>query len=106
MSNDNGLVIRLCGEYPEGFEPINLESNPDFIFTNDPAYEIVKLYDYDENSVFVNSFIECEHYVSGGWGFNQLINNELFYQEIFIYLVIFGIIITFLKPKIIKYIKN
>ena len=45
MSNDNDLVIRLCGEYPEGFEPINLESNPDFIFTNDPAYEIVKLYE-------------------------------------------------------------
>jgi len=39
-------------------------------------------------------------------GFDQLKNNELFYQEIFIYVVIFGIMITFLKPKIIKYIKN
>ena len=38
--------------------------------------------------------------------FDQLKNNELFYQEIFIYVVIFGIIITFLKPKIAKYIKN
>ena len=26
------------------------------------------------NTVFVNSFIECEHYVTGGWSFKP--NNE------------------------------
>tara|TARA_B100000212_G_C27227628_1_gene470120 strand:+ start:344 stop:670 length:327 start_codon:yes stop_codon:yes gene_type:complete len=81
MSSHKDTVIRLCGEYPEGFEPINLDSNPNFVFTNDPGYEIVKLYDYDENSVFVNSFIECEHYVSGGWDFLPEQRNETFYHN-------------------------
>ena len=27
MSNNNDTVERLCGEYPEGFEPLNLERN-------------------------------------------------------------------------------
>ena len=75
MSNNNDTVERLCGEYPEGFEPLNLESNPNFVFTNDPDYEVVNLYDFDENTVSVNSFIECEHYVSGGWSFH--LNKEM-----------------------------
>ena len=103
---EKDTVVKICGEYPENFKPIDVSNNPNFVFENNSSYPAVQLYDIDENTVFVNSFLECEHYVSGGWGFNQLINNELFYQEIFIYVVIFGIMITFLKPKIIKYIKN
>ena len=56
MSNNNDTVERLCGEYPEGFEPLNLESNPNFVFTNDPDYEVVNLYDFDENTVSVKLF--------------------------------------------------
>ena len=100
------LVEEICGSYPEGFKKADILSDPNYVFVNDPNYTTRQLFDSENNKVFVNSFIECEHYVSGGWGFNQLINNELFYQEIFTYVVIFGIMITFLKPKIIKYIKN
>ena len=100
------IVEQICGSYPEGFKKADILSDPNYVFVNDPNYPTRQLFDSENNKVFVNSFIECEHYVSGGWGFDQLKNNELFYQEIFIYVVIFGIMITFLKPKIIKYIKN
>ena len=42
-------------------------NDPNFIFENDPSYQGVKLWDQDGNAAFVNSFLECEHYVSGGW---------------------------------------
>ena len=102
----NKDVVILCGEYPENHIAPNIGNDPTYVFVNDPGFEQVRLFDQDGNTVLVNSFIECEHYVSGGWGFDQLKNNELFYQEIFIYVVIFGIMLTFLKPKIIEYIKN
>ena len=38
--------------------------------------------------------------------FQELKNSELFYQELFMYAVIFGLFITLLKPKIIEFIKN
>ena len=88
MSNNNDTVERLCGEYPEGFEPLNLESNPNFVFTNDPDYEVVNLYDFDENTVSVNSFIECEHYVSGGWSFTPEQRNETFYHNSLLFIAV------------------
>ena len=36
---------------------------------NDPSYEQVRLFDEDGNTVLVNSFIECEHYVNGTWNY-------------------------------------
>lgn len=60
-------IEELCGNYPEDFLSVDISSNPNFIFENDPSYEAVTLYDIDENVVTVNSFLECEHYVSGGW---------------------------------------
>ena len=60
-------ITGICGNYPENFTKLDISSNPDFIFENDPSYEGVKLWDLDGNTVFVNSFLECEHYVSGGW---------------------------------------
>ena len=60
-------VVKICGPYPENFEPVEISPTEIFIFKNDPNFEAVKVFDIDKNSVFVNSFIECEHYVKGGW---------------------------------------
>jgi len=96
MSSDNDIVIRLCGEYPEGFEKLDIESNPNFVFTNDSGYETINLYDYDENVVSVNSFAECEHYVTGGWDLIPEQRNETFYLNSLlftaVFLITFGII--------------
>ena len=65
--SEQKLVVQICGPYPENFEPVQILSDKIYIFENDPNYSAVKVFDIDKNSVFVNSFKECEHYVSGGW---------------------------------------
>lgn len=74
-------VIRICGQYPENFEKQEIASNPDFIFVNDQSYTQVKVFDVEENYVFVNSFTECEHYVTGGWHFDPIFNYEIMLQS-------------------------
>ena len=87
MSNDNDTVIRLCGEYPEGFEKLNLESNPDFVFTNDPAYEIVNLYDFDENTVSVKLLLSVNiMYLEGGIYLNK--EMKLFITTLFLFIAV------------------
>ena len=60
-------VERICGTKVGEYSLENIQNNPNFIFENDPSYDGVKLWDSDGNTAFVNSFLECEHYVSGGW---------------------------------------
>ena len=91
-------VIELCGDYPNDFTPINIESNPNYVFENDPNYPVVQLYDAEENTVFVNSFIECEHYVTGGWDFSPYESNEFnYYINISVLLVVGVILYSYLK---------
>jgi hypothetical protein len=54
---EDELIINICGKHPEDFVDIDINSNPNYIFENDPKYETVQLFDYDTNTVFVNSFI-------------------------------------------------
>lgn len=75
----NNKVSQLCGDYPENFQSAEISSNPNFVFENDPTFDAVNLYDYEENTVIVNSFQECEHYVTGGWDFIPALKNETFY---------------------------
>ena len=39
------------------------------------------MWDIEENYVFVNSFTECEHYVTGGWNYDPIFNNESLLQS-------------------------
>ena len=39
----------------------------DFVFENDPSYNAITLFDLEGNVVNVNSWVECAHYVNGGW---------------------------------------
>ena len=74
-------IIDICGIYPQDFEKIEIQSDENFTFVNDPNYAAVQLFDVDSNTVFVNSFRECEHYVNGGWNYfpNQI--NESDYHN-------------------------
>ncbi len=94
------LITKLCGEYPVNFVKKDISSDPNYVFNNDPNYPVKTLFDSEGNKVFVNSFTECEHYVSGGWGFSQDINNEMFFQDVLFYLVLFILFLSFFKNKL------
>ena len=82
------------------FVDIDINSNPNYIFENDVQYDTVQLFDYDTNTVFVNSFIECQHYVKGGWSFIPEERNEDYYHDVLFNistLLIFISIFTFKK---------
>ena len=92
-------IVNLCGEFPENFIEIDIASNPDFVFENDLGYDAVKLFDVEENSVFVNSFVECHHYVNGGWNFIPSQRDESDFHDI---LIGFSLIIIILANFVIK----
>jgi hypothetical protein len=95
--SDNNIVTKICGAYPPGFTEKEILSNPNFIFSNDPEYSAVQLFDSQENTVFVNSFLECQHYVKGGWDFLPIQRNEEDFFDIFMYIsitsIIFGVFV-------------
>ena len=99
-------VVELCGEIPQNFEKIDFSSNPNFVFENDASYQARQLFDEEGNTVFVNSFIECEHYVSGGWGFSPVLSNELFLIDFLTYVVVFLLAATYSKNIIKRLIKK
>tara|TARA_B100000131_G_scaffold313937_1_gene350008 strand:+ start:3045 stop:3356 length:312 start_codon:yes stop_codon:yes gene_type:complete len=94
-------VENVCGPYPVDFIKQDIGSNPDFVFTNDAAYPTVQVWDIDGNTVFVNSFIECEHYVSGGWYFSpvQSLENNLQLSLMFLSLglLLIKVVVNYLK---------
>jgi len=96
-------VVELCGDYPQDFEKVDFSSNPDFVFENDINFSSKQLFDSEGNTVFVNSFIECEHYVSGGWDYSPLKNNEIQLQDITLYVVLFLLVVTYSKNLIKKF---
>ena len=53
------LVTNLCGEYPVNFVKVDISSDPNYVFENDPSYSMKQLFDSEGNKVFVNSFVEC-----------------------------------------------
>ena len=67
MENNLESIESQCGISPEDTSFKQIESNPNYIFENDPSFETIVLYDVDGNIVNVNSWIECAHYVNGGW---------------------------------------
>ena len=95
-------VVELCGEIPSNFEKVDFSSNPDFVFENDPAFTAKQLFDEEGNTVFVNSFVECEHYVTGGWGFSPLKNNEFQMLDMMLYVVVALLVFTYSK----NFVKN
>ena len=56
-------IERVCGLKPPDQEFVEIASDPNF--------SIIRLYDIDGNVINVNSWIECAHYVNGGWSPNN-----------------------------------
>ena len=96
---ENQTVISICGVYPENFLKQDIASNPDFVFINDPSYGPIQLYDIEQNTVAVNSFIECEHYVSGGWEYDPIQNQETSIQLLIIGAIFLSVIIKFIYSR-------
>ena len=56
-----------CGISPNNKELVDIASDPNFVFENDPSYNAITLFDLEGNVVNVNSWVECALYVNGGW---------------------------------------
>jgi hypothetical protein len=90
-------VLNICGIEPEGFVKIDISSDPNFVFKNDINYAARQLFDGEGNTVFVNSYLECQHYVLGGWNFTPLKNSEILLQESLFYIVSVLLVFTLFK---------
>jgi len=99
-------VVELCGEIPSDFEKVDFSSNPNFVFENDPTFTAKQLFDEEGNTIFVNSFVECEHYVTGGWGYSPSKNNESHLLDILFYVVVALLVVTYSKNFVKRYIKK
>jgi len=67
-------IQSICGEKPNSISVIDPGNDPNFVFENDPSYDAINLFDAEGNAVSVNSWIECSHYVEGGWSNTYLPN--------------------------------
>jgi len=90
-------IEKICGKFPENFVKEDILSNPNFVFINDTSYSAVQLWDVDGNTVNVNSFQECEHYVTGGWYYSQATVLETTFHLYLGVVIIFFIALTFIK---------
>ena len=82
---DLSLIETICGKIPVGFVLPEIKNN--YIFQVDPSFTPINLNTFFGNAVTVNSFIECVHYVSGGYEPEKTTIFDLL-------IVILGVIIT------------
>lgn len=97
--SENSSVTNICGLPAEGQALPNIGSDPNYVFVNDPEFTTVRLFDLDGNIINVNSWIECAHYVQGGWSSNQ---QNLVNSEMTIFYILSGILTSYFLYKIIK----
>ena len=106
MNNRNYFIItsmvkKICGissdELPE------IGSDPNFVFTNDPLFDTIVLYSPEGNIINVNSWIECAHYVRGGWSssvnFSSIDEERVFFIGTFLIFFLTSSIYFYLKKK-------
>ena len=93
-------VIQVCGSYPDSYKKLKINNTENIIFNNDPSFDQIPLWDFMGNNIVVNSFLECEHYVVGGWYSSIEEVNEFKYQILIIgLLVCFSVIKKYLSYK-------
>lgn len=89
MNNNTGNIEEVCGLSPEGVVYTDPGNDPNFVFTQDPSFETLSLYDVENNVINVNSWFECAHYVNGGWSNSQII--ETFPGDKYIFFAAFAL---------------
>ena len=101
MKNNSNEIEKQCGVQPANIEIPDIGNDPNFVFVNDPSFTSLNLYDVDGNSVIVNSWIECSHYVKGGWTtiLNQNIPGDKYIVFICSSLILFYYISKIFKIK-------
>ena len=75
-------INNIWGASDGTFDLSSIASDPNFVFENDPNFEALKLYNSEGDVIFVNSWVECANYVSGGWSNNIISSNH---DELFFY---------------------
>ena len=91
----NQKIIEQCGIKPTNVELIIVGNDPNFVFTNDPNFQTVVLYDLEGNVINVNSWLECANYVNGGWvnNLDVFINEERIFFFTILLLTTVGIVL-------------
>ena len=94
-------IVEICGNsnVTPDFEMIG--NDPNFVFTPDPNFSVVTLYDSAGNLINVNSWLECANYVNGGWStsINVFSNYE---ERLFIILLTISISLLFFEKVLLK----
>ena len=105
MEIDDIDIENSCGIHPAGGTYTDPGNDPNFVFVNDPSFETLVLYDIEGNVINVNSWIECAHYVSGGWSVNPATNLS---GDMLFLLIIVGIVISYttIKLSIKRFLKK
>lgn len=71
------MINNFCGEPPEGAELPQIKDGEIYIFNDDPNFNDLILYEQSGGIVTVRSWVECAHYVNGGWAPNIEIINSM-----------------------------
>lgn len=77
MESDITNIQKTCGSQPLGVFYEDPGNNPNYVFISDSNFDPVKLFDPDGNIIFVNSWVECVHYLKGGWLSSQLVSQQV-----------------------------
>tara|TARA_Y100001970_G_scaffold27416_1_gene33438 strand:+ start:103 stop:411 length:309 start_codon:yes stop_codon:yes gene_type:complete len=88
-------IENICGTKPDTQELIEISSDPNFVFVNDPDFQTLRLFDVEGNVINVNSWIECANYVNGGW--TNSFNN--FSGDTFLIVITIGITFSYFISK-------
>ena len=101
LSNIDFKIKQICGENKSSENLSEIGNNPNFIFNNDPNFELVTLYFSDGGKINVNSWLECANYVNGGWtnGIFPVVNYEAYFFYFLIASSISYSLITIIRKK-------
>jgi len=94
------ILEQVCGANNSDQKFSFISSEGILIFNNDPSYSTVQLWNKLNNTVYVNSYEECEHYFLGGFNSSQELNIEIYSRVILIIFLV--IVITTKRLKIFK----
>ena len=91
------ILEQVCGVNNSDQKFSEMNSDGILIFTNDPNYSTVQLWNKLNKTIYVNSYEECQHYFLGGFDSTQQLNIEIYSRAIIIVFLIVVIITKRIK---------
>jgi hypothetical protein len=92
---DLNIIKRICGPIPDGFVKVN-PNNSTYVFTADPNFNPINLYDFFGRAATVNSFTECFYYVELGFEPDKITVFDILIPILQIFI---GILVTYFLIK-------